>query len=150
LVGANEELQEDCLDIWKGVYSELMGIKGVMGEKGEMGFNITKLKFYPLDRSLPPIVQIYLRCKEMGLLFYKLQNSLADKMKADNTMSKDNKFRLNEEERERHNEWLEAELARQGLVRLENGRYVSKEKYERMKKWIKGRKGIKGNKGIIF
>ena len=42
-IGANKELEEDCGDIWKGFYPDLMGIKGIMGEmgikkeKGEMG-----------------------------------------------------------------------------------------------------------------
>lgn len=33
-IGANAELEEDCADIWKGVYPELMGVRGVMGEMG--------------------------------------------------------------------------------------------------------------------
>src|SRR3989338_1258830 len=33
-IGANAELEEDCMDVWKGVYPELKGIKGVMGERG--------------------------------------------------------------------------------------------------------------------
>ena len=32
-IGANAELEEDCMDIWKGIYPELKGIKGVMGER---------------------------------------------------------------------------------------------------------------------
>src|SRR3989338_2892557 len=39
-IGANAELEEDCMDVWKGIYPELKGIKGVMGavsEKGAMG-----------------------------------------------------------------------------------------------------------------
>lgn len=42
-MGANAELEEDCDDIWKGMYPELLRIKGVMGERGvmgEMGINI--------------------------------------------------------------------------------------------------------------
>ena len=34
-IGSNAELEEDFTDIWKGHYPELMGIKGIMGEKGE-------------------------------------------------------------------------------------------------------------------
>jgi four helix bundle protein len=33
-IGANTELEEDCDDIWKGIYPELLREKGVMGERG--------------------------------------------------------------------------------------------------------------------
>ena len=36
-VAANAELEEDCDDIIKGIYPELMGIRGLMGVKGERG-----------------------------------------------------------------------------------------------------------------
>ena len=36
-IGANAELEEDCMDVWKGVYPELKGIKGVMGAVSEKG-----------------------------------------------------------------------------------------------------------------
>jgi len=36
-IGANTELEEDCDDICKGMYPELMGVRGVMGERGIKG-----------------------------------------------------------------------------------------------------------------
>ena len=33
-LGANAELEEDCNDIIKGIYPTLMGVKGIMGERG--------------------------------------------------------------------------------------------------------------------
>src|SRR3989338_2449151 len=36
-IAANAELEEDCADIWRGIYPELMGVKGGMDEKGGMG-----------------------------------------------------------------------------------------------------------------
>jgi four helix bundle protein len=37
-MGANTELEEDCDDIWKGMYPELLTEKGVMGGwKGDKG-----------------------------------------------------------------------------------------------------------------
>lgn len=32
-MGANKELEEDCNDIWKGFYPDLMGLKGVRGKR---------------------------------------------------------------------------------------------------------------------
>lgn len=91
-MGANTELEEDCNDIWKGMYPELMGVRGVMGErgfseKGERGLrgsktgekgnteigDIEKLKFYPLDPNLPPVVKLKLQCKELNYLLTQLQ-----------------------------------------------------------------------------
>ena len=121
-IGAIAELEEDCNDVWKGFYADLMGIKGIMGERGmkkgdvenenkggemgignankidemgtesvnkmgEMGAPLNplfplisfessldseKLKFYPLDEKLPPIVKLKLRCKELNFLLHKL------------------------------------------------------------------------------
>ncbi len=34
-IASNAELEEDCTDIWKGIYPELMGIMEVTGEIGE-------------------------------------------------------------------------------------------------------------------
>jgi four helix bundle protein len=34
-IGAVAELEEDCDDIIRGAYPELVGIRGVMGEKGD-------------------------------------------------------------------------------------------------------------------
>ena len=123
-IGANTELEEDCNDIWKGIYRDLMGVTGIMSEKGnekgitgvmgekemngeigimgvskekgEIGvtgergitfpsfktpltllsplilFDIEKIPFYPLDKKLPLIIQLKLRCKELNYLLYQL------------------------------------------------------------------------------
>ncbi len=34
--------------------------------------DIEKLKFYPLDEKLPPIVKLKLPCKELNFLLHKL------------------------------------------------------------------------------
>src|SRR3990172_3852495 len=41
-IAANAELEEDCADIWRGIYPELMGVKGGMGEKSEIGVMCVK------------------------------------------------------------------------------------------------------------
>ena len=146
-IGAIAELEEDCNDIWRGVYRDLTEIKGIMGEiglkgsaemgereikgaaemeergtretadMGEMGnsmnckialtvsdnplnqkiastvsdnpltplnpfppFDIEKLKFYPLDENLPPVVKLKLRCKELNFMLHRIQESLLIKM----------------------------------------------------------------------
>jgi four helix bundle protein len=113
-IGAIAELEEDCDDVWKGRYPELMGIKGIMGERGLMGapptppthstpfspsshftpFDIERLPFYPLDKSLPPVVQLKLRCKELNFLLTKLQKSLENKMLDEKTMTANDRARL--------------------------------------------------------
>lgn len=125
-IGACAELEEDCDDIWKGFYPDLMGIKGIMGEKGNeeiikkdetMGergtpsapstfsspsslstplipFDIEKIPFYPLDKSLPSVVQLKLRCKELNFLLEKLQKALVLKMENEKTMSANDKLKI--------------------------------------------------------
>jgi four helix bundle protein len=173
-IGANTELEEDCNDIWKGIYPELMGEKGLMGnfikrEKGDGGrgkenplnshsllatshlsplnsnsvsptspltslnshstpFDIEKLKFYPLDPSLPPVVQLKLRCKELNFLLSKLQKSLIEKMKTEGTIPISEKLKIKKDERAKGDKWEEKMLEEQGLVKLENGRVVKKER----------------------
>lgn len=113
-IAANTELEEDCDDIIKGVYPDLMGIKGVTGEMGvrgeekgvmgEMGTpsapsphfppstpfslsEIEKLPFYPLNPHLPPVVQLKLRAKELNYLLSQLQKSLESKMRKEKTLT---------------------------------------------------------------
>jgi len=152
--GANNELEEDCDDIWKGIYPELMGIKGLMGEKGEKGLtgekgerrftdsanppvkpfcpirplDITKLKFYPLDKTLPPVIQLKLRCGEINYLLSKLQKSLEIKMVNDMTLSMADKLKLQKEQNKREDVYYEKMLEKNGLIRLENGKIVRKER----------------------
>ncbi|HOX11074.1 MAG TPA: four helix bundle protein, partial [Candidatus Moranbacteria bacterium] len=110
-IGANTELEEDCDDVWKGFYPELMGIKGIMGERGTpsapstfsspssllnplIPFDIEKIPFYPLDKSLPSVVQLKLRCKELNFLLEKLQKALVLKMENEKTMSANDKLKI--------------------------------------------------------
>ena len=56
-IGAIAELEEDCKDVWKGIYADLMGIKGVMGIMGEMGTPSTPSTSSTLSTSqlsIPP------------------------------------------------------------------------------------------------
>lgn len=55
-MAANTELEEDCDDIIKGIYPELMEIKGLMGEMGGMGTPSTLST--PSSLSSPPIPRI--------------------------------------------------------------------------------------------
>ncbi|MDP3957013.1 MAG: four helix bundle protein [bacterium] len=128
-IGANTELEEDCDDICKGVYPELMGVKGVMGEMGEKGImrDIENLKFYPIDPSLPPVVQLKLQCKELNFLFDKLQKSLLNKMENEHSLSSHDKFQLHEQQTKKEQDAEEAILIQYGLKRLENGRVVKDE-----------------------
>ncbi len=132
-MGANTELEEDCDDIWKGMYPELMGIKGVMGERGEKGLrgdieDIEKLKFYPLDPSLPPVVKLKLECKELNYLFTKLQKSLVEKMETEHTLPmRDILQKQSQEKKKREGDFEEDFLKPLGLRRLPNGQVVKDE-----------------------
>ena len=182
-IGANAELEEDCMDIWKGIYPELKGIKGVMGERGIPSAPLTsssysthskssspssnsirstfvsnstpsspsslssfsahtpfsshsaplslsdidKLPFYPLNPSLPPVVQLKLRCKEINFLLSKLQKSLEEKMIAEHTLSAADRFKKSQIHQNKDKEWYEKTLADQGFTRMENGRIIKKE-----------------------
>src|SRR3990167_3962808 len=150
-IGANAELEEDCMDIWKGIYPELKGIKGVMGavsEKGAMGekgtpstplssfsahtpfsslSDIEKLPFYPFNPSLPPVIQLKLRAKELNFLLSKLQKSLEEKMTAEHTLSAADRFKKSQTHQNKDKDWYEKTLAKQGFARMENGLIVKKE-----------------------
>ena len=142
-IGANTELEEDCNDICKGMYPELMGVKGVMGERGVKGLqemggkgergemgkieDIEQLKFYPMDLSLPPAVQLKLQCKELNFLFDRLQKSLLVKMESEQTLSVGDKFRLHEQQARKEQDAEEVILVQYGLKRLEDGRVVKNE-----------------------
>jgi len=143
-IGANTELEEDCDDIWKGVYPELLREKGAMGERGGKGaeegdmkgagksegrggFDIEKLKFYPLDPGLPPVVRLKLRCKELNYLPDRLQKSLLAKMKEEETLPFKDKRYLAKDERRKEEGFDERMLRENGLKRLENGQIVKDE-----------------------
>ncbi len=131
-VASNAELEEDCTDIWNGYYKELMGVrgimgeyvergegkKGVMGERGERGvrgekgirrLEIEKLKFYPLDKNLPPIVQLKLRAKEVNFLLHRLQEGLAAKMRDEHALPARDRFAVARKQEQAADEWLKEE-----------------------------------------
>lgn len=129
-IASNAELEEDCNDIISGKYSQLMGKKGAMGEKGAgerenpinplnsplcpSGYRslleIEKLRFYPLESGLPPIVQLKLRCKEVNFLLDRLQKSLVDKMENDHVLPQADRLKQNITQREKEDKWLEEYL----------------------------------------
>lgn len=142
-IGALTELEEDCDDIWKGIYPELMGIRGVMGTPSTPlsppacstlsaplnplpPFDIEKLPFYPLDKNLPPVVQLKLRCKELNYLLHQLQKSLEQKMEGEKTLSAGDRARKVLASPGRNQKANDNFLAEQGFERLEDGRVVPK------------------------
>ena len=165
-IASNAELEEDCTDIWKGIYPELMGLRGIMGEKGERvtpylshlpplthtaPFDIEKLPFYPLDSRLPPVAQLKLRCKELNFLLDRLQRSLLEKMAKEHKLSAADKLKRAEDRRNKEELWYENMLREKGLVRLENGRVVTKEEWNKGTRSLTdetGEMGIRGEKGI--
>lgn len=148
-LAAVAELEEDCDDMIRGVHSELMRTKGIMGERGTRGekgthptlstppvhsshptprtpstpqhyqphyppqsrcaffslSEIEKIPFYPLDPSLPPVIQLKLRAKELGYLIERLQKSLEQKMSQENTMDSKSKFRVLKQQKQKEIEF---------------------------------------------
>jgi len=144
-IGALTELEEDCNDIWRGVYRELMGIKGIMGEMVIPStplitplistpstplrsfiphFDIEKIPFYPLDQNLPGVVKLKLQCKELNFLLAKLQKSLEEKMKTEKTISGVDLARTDLKQARNENGEMDEILKKSGLRRLENGQYI--------------------------
>lgn len=105
-LASNAELEEDFTDIAKGYYPELMGLRGVMGNKVD-AIEIEKLFFYPLDAKLPNVVQLKLRAKELNFLIEKLQKSLANKMESDHTLPTSERVRQSEQIQKDFDHWLE-------------------------------------------
>lgn len=152
-IGSNSEMMEDLADIITGVYKELIGIKGIMGKRGVTvsSFSLSrplsplsplfslpmnraaldKLKFYPLDPNLPFVVRLFLKSKEINLLLYRLQQSLDIKMENDHTKPANQRFKNYFNERKQADKEFQAFLEKQGMVRLEDGRYVNKNKLKR-------------------
>lgn len=110
-LGANAELEEDCDDIIRGIYT---GIEmGLRGKRGEMGLDeVERLPFYPLDTRLPSVVQLKLRCKELNMLLDKLQKSLVDKMSADHTLGTREMQQQATGREAANDEWLRRERAK--------------------------------------
>lgn len=126
-IGAIEELKDDAADIVTGVYPQLMGVKGVKGEKAIKREDLDNLPFYPMPPNLGSAVELFLRAKEVNFLLYKLQQSLDLKMDNEHTKP------LSEQARNRFNTEDQADrefkkfMEDQGLVRLEDGRFIKKE-----------------------
>ena len=144
-IGSVEALKDDCADITKGLYREINGIMGVMGTRGENGsngtpilpiypftpFELDQLRFYPLDPALPPIVQLYLKCKEVLMLLHKLQQSLDHKMDEEMTKSASTRARERIQDFKKGNAVIIDHMAKLGYIRLENGQFVKREEGEK-------------------
>lgn len=151
-MGANTELEEDCTDIWKGMYPELLKERGIMGERGGKGNqgegerggrgekgaeregeradgigDIEKLKFYPIDPSLPPVVRLKLQSKELNYLLDRLQKSLLVKMESEHTLPRRDIFRRQTEAQQNEDRAAEELMKRYSLKRLPNGQFVKEE-----------------------
>jgi four helix bundle protein len=139
-IGSVEEIKEDCKDIISGKYQDLKGVTGLMGkmggrgheaEKGKMGGGggnpitshyspssfqeVEKLPFYPLPPLTPLPIEVYLRCKELSFLLYKLQQSLDTKMNLEGTKSTRAKLLSREQQRNEEDKWLAGEMKRLNL-----------------------------------
>lgn len=124
-IGAVAELEEDCDDIWRGVYPELLNKREVRGERGFKG-DIEKIKFYPLDKNLPPIIQLKLRCKELNYLITKIQSKLERKMSEEGIISNKDKLKIITQRKKKEDKAYEDFLEENGFIRLENGQVVKK------------------------
>jgi len=107
---------EDYADIATGVYKDLTNIKGLMRERGEMSREaLDKLKFYPLDLNLSPIVKLFLMSKEVSFLLYRLQQSLDVKMEQEGTRPTQDKTRERLMQEQQAQKKLDELLKKQGL-----------------------------------
>lgn len=108
-LASNAELEEDCTDICKGHYTELKEVKAVIGEKGKMmnSGELEKIPFYPLNQSLPPIVQLKLKTKELNFLLEQLQKSLVGKMESNLTLPVSERIKRREDVEADFDHWLE-------------------------------------------
>lgn len=68
--------------------------------------DIEKLPFYPLDKTLPPVVQLKLRAKELNFLLEKLQKSLVTKMGSEHTLPVGERMRLAREKIKQDDVWV--------------------------------------------
>lgn len=125
-IGAVEELKDDAADVVTGVYPQLLGQKGIMGnERVERGV-LDKIPFYPLHASLPSAVELFLRAKELNFILHKLQKALDVKMDKEFTKPLNEKIRSRFIEEKNADDGFQKYLTSIGLHRLENGKFVNK------------------------
>lgn len=129
-IGAVEELKDDAADVATGVYPQLLGIKSVMGPTKIERATLDKLPFYPLPPNLDPAVELFLRAKELNFLLYKLQKSLDLKMDNEHTKPVSQRVRENMAKDKIADQEFKKYVEDLGLVRLEDGRFVDKDKGE--------------------
>ncbi len=134
-IAAIEELKDDCADIAKGLYPPLFPFKPFTETE------LTGLRFYPLDPSLPPAVHLYLRAKEVLMLLHKLQQSLDQKMDRELTKPGSDRARRRISQFQNENQKILNDIETMGLVRLEDGRFVTKTELEKLQKQEKGISG---------
>lgn len=127
-VGSNSELMEDAADIVTGKYPELMGMRGVMGDNGPMPRDeLDSLPFYPLSAALPNAVKLFLMCKEVNFLLYKLQQSLDSKMDTELTKPQNQRIRDVWTKQNMADKEFQDQLKKLGLTRLPNGQYIKQD-----------------------
>ena len=130
-----------------------MGEKGIKGERGThfapyppyapyihlplSRDELDKIPFYPLPPNLPPVVELFLKAKEVNFLLYRLQQSLDTKMDSEHTKPANKRIKdVFDSEKQANQEFLKY-LETMGMQRLPNGQFVSQ-----------GSKGDKGKKGV--
>lgn len=123
-IASNAEVEEDCNDIISGKYPKLLEGSDKIYTLDE----VEELPFYPLDETLPVVVRVKLRTKELNFLLDRLQQSLVTKMEEDRTLSAHERLERQEQEARKAGEWYKDMLKEHDLVRLENGRVVKSAK----------------------
>lgn len=126
-IASNAELEEDLTDICKGIYES----KGLRGLKREEIIQIEKISFYPLNPLLPLSLQLKLRAKELNYLLDKLQVSLVSKMGSEGTLTMADKLKRQKNKRLEEDKWFRESLIKDGMVRLENGQILKRDKWEK-------------------
>ncbi len=73
-IGAVEELKDDAADIATGVYPQLLGVKGVMGNQRVEREVLDKLPFYPLSQTLIPQWNFFFALKNLTIFSINYNN----------------------------------------------------------------------------
>lgn len=120
-IGSTEEINEDCSDIIKGKYKELMGVKGIIGEREVTIEEVERLPFYPLNSLYPLVVRVKLRCKELSLLLFRLQKSLDDKMTVTGELPLREKLKRRQKQYEEENKWVKEYMEKLNKNKGEEG-----------------------------